>query len=97
MLVLNKPKMETATDKTTLSFFKNILETALDEGLAHMHFGDYLKQHIIYRKRDTTLQKMKTSLEGVVAGSSKHGRGLKSLNLYLLTVFKSHLCIEEYY
>lgn len=60
MLVLNKPDTKSKNilkkkqkeqwkqqlRKTTLSLFQP-LGKALDEGLAHMHFVDYLKQHII--------------------------------------------------
>lgn len=55
----NKRSVETATDKnhTIFFFFFHHLETALDKGLAHMHFVDYLNSTSFNRERDASLQK----------------------------------------
>lgn len=65
-------------------FFFKPLGTALDRGLAHMHFVDYLNSTSFNRVRDATLQNCwhewhqgscrADGMEGVVAASSERSR-----------------------
>lgn len=66
------------TDRNHTVCFENPHGTALDKGLAHMHFEDYLNSTSFYRKRECNIAKMLTGVTSGLMQSRRRGGSCSS-------------------